>query len=288
MKIYCNAKLNLSLDITGIRDDRYHYLDMVMQSVDLCDIMTINPIDSDEIEITSNSEILPVDTSNLVCKAAKALAELSGIKRAGLKIHIEKNIPMLAGLGGGSADAAGALLALRKLWQIPISDENLLALGASLGADIPFMLKGGTARVKGIGELINPIAPLGDCYFVIVMPDKGISTKEAFSSIDERTGFIHPSTNRLIESIERGDIHTASKLFCNVFETSGLFPLSTQVKKEMLSYGALGASLTGSGSAVFSLFLNETDAINCLLKLSSKYECFLSKPAGKSIYLENV
>ena len=285
MEIYCNAKLNLSFDITGTREDGYHLVDTVMQSVDLHDTLTVIRTQGEDIEITSNDPSLPVDERNLVHKAAKLLAETYGVKHRGISVNIKKRIPVEAGLGGGSADAAGALRALRLLWELDVGDDELAALGLELGADIPFCLRGGTARASGIGEVLTPLPPFPACFFVIAMPESGFSTAAAYRLIDEKSGYGHPSTEKLVAAIMSGDFDAAAKQFCSVFETSRVYGESRAMVEKMLMANAAGASMTGSGAAVFAAFHNEGDAAECAAYLKDDYRVFLAKPAIHGVFI---
>ena len=285
MEICCNAKLNLSLDITGRRNDGYHYVDTVMQSVDLFDTLYIDSAEEDGIELRSNLPFLPVDERNLVCRAAHLLAEAGGVTRRGVKAYIEKRIPVGAGLAGGSANAAGTLLALRELWGLDIDDAELSALGLKLGADVPFCLSGGTARATGTGELLTPLKPFPRCFFVIAMPDTGVLTKEAFQLLDAKHGYERPDTEALVAAIGAGDARAAAKRFVNVFETSGTCGAGDLTRK-MLSLGAKGAALTGSGSAVFGLFESHLEAEACRLELIKEYRAWTARPVERGIYVK--
>ena len=287
MEIRCNAKLNLSFDIVGVRADGYHLVDTVMQSVDLCDFMTITPTDGSEIEIRSDNTSLPVGEGNLVYRAAKLLSDIYKVKNSGVSVYIKKRIPLRAGLGGGSANAAGALLALNKLWNLDIGDDELACLGLELGADVPFCLRGGTFRAKGIGEELISLPPFPECFFVIAMPGAGVSTECAYRQIDEKRDYARPDTERLISAICEGNTVAAAVRFCNVFETSGTNAASSEIIEKMRLLGAAGASMTGSGAAVFGLFMNEDDAANCCEKLKSDSLAYTAKPSMSGIITDS-
>ena len=286
VKVNSYAKLNLSLDILGKREDGYHLLDMVMLSVSLSDTIEFRQNSSLKIEIVSNSSSIPLDESNLIFKAAKALADYCHVKEYGLKISIDKNIPTEAGLGGGSANAASTLIALRKLWELNVTDDELAEIGLKIGADVPFCLQGGIARVKGIGEEIYRISAFLDCYFVIVLPSGGISTKTAFRQIDEKSCYARPSTDNLVLAIEEKSISNVASLLCNVFETSGVSTSSKEPIELLIENKALGASLTGTGSAVFGIFRNEKEAKNCVANIKNRYTCWIATPynSGTDFY----
>ncbi|MCL1829883.1 MAG: 4-(cytidine 5'-diphospho)-2-C-methyl-D-erythritol kinase [Oscillospiraceae bacterium] len=281
MKIRANAKLNLSLDIVGVRDDGYHLLDMVLQSITLSDILTITTTDNAQIVIESNSSDIPTkeqSSQNLVYQAALLLADFCGLKDPGLHIYIEKHIPTEAGLGGGSADAAATLIALRQLYNLSISDQELAEIGLSLGADIPFCLKGGTANVSGIGEIVSPLNPLTDCHFIVVMPPAGISTAVAYQLIDRKHSYKKPNTEQLISAVELSDVSSVADNLQNVFESSGVVMLPQHPVEFMKSHRADGISLTGSGTAFFGMFCDETAAVYCYEEMKLNYMCWLCKP----------
>lgn len=288
MVVLCNAKLNISLDVTGIRDDGYHCMDMVMQSVDFFDTLQIETDDSNEIKIRSNLPYLPTDGRNLVFRAAKLLAGRYSVKNRGLSVFLKKRIPSQAGLGGGSADAAGTLLALRRLWNLPADDGELQKIGLSLGADIPFCLLGGTARVEGIGEQIQPLSPLRGVWFVIAMPKRGVSTKSAFRLIDEKTGYRRPDTDALVAAMARQDIWAAAKEMKNVFETAGTSESAAPLMQKIRECGALSASMSGTGAAVFGVFLDRAAAEHCKESLKWQARAWVARPVGHGIAMKSL
>ncbi len=286
MEVLCNAKLNLSLDITGVREDGYHYMDMVMQSVDFFDSLTFSKNNSNTITLSSNVKYLPTDERNLVYRAAALLADRFGVRNRGISVLIRKHIPSQAGLGGGSADAAGTLLALRTLWNLSIDDQDLAELGLSLGADIPFCLRGGTARVRGIGESIEPLPAFKGCWFVIAMPKKGASTKSTFQLIDKRNGYARPDTDALVLALESGDLKAVAPLLSNVFETADTSSSAGALIKKLISSGALGASLTGTGAAVFGLFETRKAAETCQAIMRKECRAWIAKPVNCGVFIK--
>ncbi|NMA06649.1 MAG: 4-(cytidine 5'-diphospho)-2-C-methyl-D-erythritol kinase [Ruminococcaceae bacterium] len=275
IEVKCRAKLNLSLDVIGIREDGYHLMDMVMQSVDLADTLLFKKTNKNEIEIVSASGDAPRNEDNLIYKAAKLLKERFKIND-GIRIEIEKKIPLNSGLGGGSADAAGTIVSLAKLWKIDAPKDVLFEIGLMLGADIPFCMWGGTARVGGIGEKIKYLKPLINVPAVILMPSIGISTREAFKRIDRLKDYERPNTEILISAIEAEDIDVISKNLVNVFKTSGLSPQSDRPIELLKSHGAMGASMSGSGSAVFGIFDSKKSALSALRRIDDRYLGFLT------------
>lgn len=276
IEVKCRAKLNLSLDIIGVREDGYHLMDMIMQSIDLSDILVFKKTHRNDIEIVSKTEDVPLNEDNLVYKAAKLLKERYKIT-GGVKIEIEKKIPVNSGLGGGSANAAGTIVSLTKLWKIDVCKDNLLEIGLMLGADVPFCIRGGTARVGGIGEKIKNLKPIVNVPVVILMPSVGVSTQEAFERIDLLSNYERPNTEILVSAIKKKDINVISKNLVNVFKTSGLSPQSDRLIKFLKNNGALGASMSGSGSAVFGIFDSEKSALSVLAKAEKEYRGFLTR-----------
>ncbi|NLL91254.1 MAG: 4-(cytidine 5'-diphospho)-2-C-methyl-D-erythritol kinase [Ruminococcaceae bacterium] len=285
IEVKCRAKLNLSLDIIGIREDGYHLMDMVMQSVDLADTLFFKKTDKNEIEIVSATGDVPENEDNLVYRAAKLLKERYKIAD-GVKIEIQKRIPLNSGLGGGSADAAGTIVSLAKLWEIDVQEDVLFEIGLMLGADIPFCMRGGTARVGGIGERINNLKPLVNIPTVILMPSTGISTREAFKRIDRLRDYDRPNTEILISAIESKNIKVISNNLINVFKTSGLSPQSDRPIELLINHGAMGASMSGSGSAVFGIFDSKESALSALRRVEDKYVGFLTRFVDSGLSLK--
>ena len=211
------AKLNLFLNTTGKREDGYHFIESVMQTIDLCDEVSIQLTDGNEICVTSNDQGIPLDEGNIVSKIARKVAEYKNIE-FGCKIHIEKNIPTGAGMGGGSSDGAITLIGLNKLLSLNLSHKELLRIAESVGADIPFLLSGGTAKVFGIGEDVNSISPLCNCYFVIVKPDVSIDTKNAYKMLDEAKIKTYKNMEDIILAINNNSIKDVGKNLYNCFE----------------------------------------------------------------------
>ena len=278
-----NAKINLTLDITGLRDDGYHVMDMIMQSVNLYDTITIKKT-AQPFKITTNIRYLPTDRRNSAYKAAEALAEFAGIKLFDCSIHINKIIPSQAGLGGGTADAAAVLFGLNRLYGLSLSAERLLELAPAIGADVPFCLTGGTARVGGIGEMIKPLKPLAGCFFLIAMPRFGNSTRRAFAQYDACPPTLHPKTDLMAAAIEAGDIKSIAPLCCNVFEDIIDTDDAKKLRADMMASGALTACTTGSGSAVYGIFETRAKADRCrkILKSTAK-SCFIAVPKNFGI-----
>lgn len=260
IEIKCPAKINLSLDVVNRREDGYHNLEMIMHQVDLCDTLTLKPTD-EGIFLSSDAEGLSVDGSNLIVKAAKLFFEKTKIKE-GIKIHLEKRIPMGAGLGGGSTDAAGTLMALNQIFGEPLTLDELAPMAKDLGADVPFFLSGGCMLAEGIGEKLTPLTPLTGVHIVIAKPPVHVSTAYVYKNLvlDENTP--HPDTRRAVEALMRGDAEMLGKYAGNVLETvtATEYPVIEEYKKTMTDCGAIYSLMSGSGSAVFGIFKSLKDA----------------------------
>lgn len=271
-----NAKLNFTLDIVGKRDDGYHIMDMVMQAVDLYDDILIK---TNKGPISLTCEGINLDSeSNIAYKAAKAFFEETRIN-GGCEIEIKKRIPVGAGMGGGSADGAAVIDGLNRLYEANLSTEKLIQIGARVGADIPFCIVGGTARVQGIGEKVTSIEDCPSCFFVVAKPRAWVNTKQAFEDFDKIVVSKRPDTEEVIKSIKNGDILTAAEGFCNVFEQVIIIREAEDIKAFMRLCGGINPMMTGSGSAVFTTFLDEEKAVECYYKLSElSINAYICKP----------
>lgn len=285
VRLLAPAKLNLSLDIVGRRPDGYHEMQMVMQTIDLCDRVELSLRDSGEIRLQCSNAHLPQDGRNIAVKAAKAFFTRTGLS-SGLEIKLCKQIPSGAGMGGGSADGAAVLWGLNRLFANPLSLRELADVGAEVGADIPFCLIGGTALVEGIGERITPLSPLSDCFFVVIKPAFSINTAKAFAAFDRQTPEMRPDTQSLLQALDGRDLQKLSDSFCNVFEA--MLPDAIQpYKDQLIRAGALGALMTGSGSAVFGLFAEEQPAADCVAAFrKSGMRAWLCRPVPTGSVLE--
>ncbi|MBQ7867432.1 MAG: 4-(cytidine 5'-diphospho)-2-C-methyl-D-erythritol kinase [Clostridia bacterium] len=270
-----HAKINWTLDILGRRDDGYHIMDMLMQSVDMHDTLTIEQAEELTLEGTTHqlnaahdtdelsSGVVTYDEKNLVYRAAKLLKDRYNVK-TGARMLLEKCIPSGAGMGGGSADAAAALRGLNQLWNLQLSDKELLKIGLSLGADIPFMLTGGLARVGGIGEEITTLSPAPLLWLVMLQPCGGLSTKEVFTAFDalDPVNIRRPRTEDAQVALLSGDINRLGKAMDNVLEGVSIpvRPAIAQAANALEECGAVRGMMTGSGSVVYGIFEKEDDA----------------------------
>ena len=273
MTIRVPGKINLSLDVVGRRPDGYHLLSTVMQAVDIFDDVVLEPgTGGQEITITSDRTDLVVDERNTCHRAAADFFKEAGITD-NLHIHIRKRIPQAAGMGGGSADAAGVLYGLDLLYPGRLSSEALHALGTAIGADVPFCLMGGTALCEGIGEYITPLPPFADVPAIIVKPSFGVSTAWVFSHLDRENLGVRPDTSRLIQAMALPDLHQMAGAAGNVLEsvTASAYPLLPQIKRWLIEGGAGMAAMSGSGPTVFGLFADETRRDLAARLFSEKY-----------------
>ncbi len=261
IKLRAMAKINLSLDVVGERPDGYHDLRMVMQSVRLCDQISVSPTRAPGVRMKSNLHCLPLGGSNLAVKAAELIMEECGI-RSGVFIDLEKNIPVAAGLAGGSSDAAAVLVAMNLLFELGLSEEKLRELGVRLGADVPFCIMRGTALAEGIGEILTPLPALPDCSILLAKPDIHVSTKDVFGALKLSEKTVHPDTDGQVEAVREGDLAGTARLCGNVLEsvTEVRYPVIGAIKQTMKARGALAAMMSGSGPTVFGIFEEKSRA----------------------------
>lgn len=273
MKLKAFSKINLLLDITGIKKNGYHSLFTVMQSVSLYDVITVEKNGSNEITVSCDTAGVPTDKSNIVYKCAEKFFEYADIKRdKGIHIHIEKNVPFGAGMGGGSGDGAAVLVALNKLFETDYSDKILCRIGVKVGADIPFCIVGGTALALDTGAVVAPLPDIKDYYIVIVKPDASVSTKEAYAAVDAVEYMKHPKNNIMLELLSDGECDEALKYCANVFEQAFDIPGRVDIKDTFNKNGALAACMTGSGSAVYGIFADEESALKSAESLKNDFK----------------
>ena len=260
MKLRAYAKINLGLDVLRKRNDGYHDLEMVMQSVSLYDELEINLINSG-FEISCSNSAIPLDHNNLICKTGLAVQKYTG-NDFGFRVHLVKNIPFGAGLGGGSADAAATLIALNNLLDLSLSPDELIPIGKSIGADVPFCLLGGTRFAQGIGEILAPIDAYSSYYIVLAKPEVNISTASVFQKLSLDMDNIHPSIRLLKEDVRCSDLtiftsHMGNYL-SSVTETD--YPIIRNIRKHLDDCGAAISLMSGSGPTVFGIFDNKEKA----------------------------
>ncbi len=266
------AKINLTLDVVARRPDGYHDLEMIMQSVDLEDRITLKEIGKG-IELDSNLKGLPRDEGNIAYRAARLIKKEFNIS-TGIKIFIEKKIPIAGGMGGGSADCAGVLIGLNHLWDLGMKQDQLCALGKTLGADVPFCLMGGTALAKGIGDILSPIDTKGDIWLVIVKPDFGVFTKNIYKRLKIEDIRKRPDTRAMIRALRSGSLDDIAANLVNVLEevTISMHPEIYRLKSELLEQGSLGSLMSGSGPSVYGVFRDNVSAQRAWVALKRRYD----------------
>ena len=268
------AKINLSIDVLGKRQDGYHLVEMIMQTIDLYDLIEIKEKEENQITIKSASEEIPLDCNNLVYKAANLIKKTFNINK-GVEIHIKKNIPVAAGMAGGSSNAAAVLVGLNKLWNLNLSNQQLEKIGLKLGADVPFCINGGAVLASGIGEELTPIKGLTkDVCILVCKPDLFVSTKEVYECIDSKDIDKRPNNKFLIECLKNEDTRQLAENMFNVLEgvTMDKHPVIQQIKDIMTNNRALGAMMSGSGPTVFGLYENREDAVKCKAILEKQFK----------------
>lgn len=270
------AKLNLSLDVRGLLPNGYHDLDMVMQAITLREQLTLRR--SANLTVRMPGSSVPVNDKNTAVKAALAFFHYTGLL-AGVDITIRKTTPVRAGMGGGSADAAGVLVGLNELYDARLSMSELCALGAGIGADVPFALMGGTCRVQGVGDLMKALPPCPPCWFVVVMPSVGISTPEAFARYDTMGSPVHPDCQAQEDAIRAGDLKALCAAAGNALEHCSGAEETPAICALLNANGALTSQMTGSGAAVFGVFEEEAQARAACDALQKQYDkVYLAQP----------
>ena len=286
IQLKSRAKINLSIDVLWKRPDGYHLVEMIMQTIDLFDIIKIFSIEEDKIIIESNSKDIPLDSKNIVYKAADLIKNHCNIRK-GIKIYIEKNIPIAAGMAGGSSNAAAVLVGLNKLWNLNLSKEELKVLGLKLGADVPFCIEGEASLAENIGEKLTKIDGLSQDAFVLVCkPDLFVSTKEIYEEIDSKIIEKRPNNKLLIKLLKENNIEMLAKNMYNVLEevTKEKYPVIKEIEKVMMENDALGSMMSGSGPTVFGIYDNKEQAENCKqILLESFKQVYVVKVHNKGV-----
>ena len=268
LKIKAMAKVNLGLDVLRRRENGYHEVKMVMQTVNIFDELTVCETDGNDIVITTDAGELPCNEDNLVYKAARLLSEATGCRK-GISIHLNKNIPIAAGMAGGSTDAAATLLAMNELLKLNLTKEELAEIGVKIGADVPYCIYGGTYLSEGIGEILTKLPDAPECFVVVAKPGIGVSTKYVYENLHIETVVKHPDIDGMIEAIKAGSLKGVTDKMENVLETvtSKKYPQINTMKQCLLDNGAENALMSGSGPTVFGIFDNEETAKNALAEL---------------------
>ncbi|QDR83285.1 4-(cytidine 5'-diphospho)-2-C-methyl-D-erythritol kinase [Sporomusa termitida] len=277
------AKINLALDVFSKRPDGYHEVAMIMQSVSLADtiVLTEQPA---SIDLSVTIPGLPADGSNLAYRAAALLAEYAKPGK-GVHIHLDKQIPLAAGLAGGSADAAAVLRGLNQLWELNLSVDELSKLAAQLGSDVPFCLYNGTMLATGRGEIVRPLPPLPDCYVILAKPAVAVSTAWVYGRFTANEIRVRPDINAMCENLAQGNLAGVAGRLTNVLEsvTISEYPQIAAIKNAMLTYGAMAALMSGSGPTVFGLAgcQRQAEKIAGQLKAQGVPEVFVAKTVSK-------
>ena len=279
------AKVNLSLDVTGLREDGYHLMDMVNVSASLFDELEFVRTPGKAFSMTSNVRYLPLNEKNLVFKAAIRLSEHVGCPVPEVSCSLHKRIPSQAGLGGGSADAAAALICLNRMMEYGLSLKELCSVGEKVGADVPFCIIGGCARVQGIGEKITRFRSKSKYRLLIAMPRTGHSTKETFALIDSAENIAHPDTAAVIDGLKKGDLGTAFAGASNIFEGFVGDGETVRLKERLREAGAVYTAMTGTGAAVFGVFEAGSRALSecCSGLRKEKYGAWIASYKGRGV-----
>lgn len=276
------AKINLGLDVVRRREDNYHEVRMIMQTIRLYDKLTIQMIEQDEIQLETNLSFLPTNENNLVYKAANLLKEHYKIK-TGVHITLEKHIPVAAGLAGGSSDCAAALVGLNRLFYLNLTKQELMKHGVTLGADVPYCIIRGTALSEGIGEILTPLPPTPDCFVLIAKPPIHVSTKFVYENLNVDALERHPDIDGMLSSIKEGNLLGIASRMENVLETVTIpeYPVIGQIKEIMKKCNALNSLMSGSGPTVFGLFEKREDA-------EKAYELCKEQNCSNMVFLTNL
>ncbi len=282
VKVKAYAKINLMLDIVNRRNDGYHDLFMIMQSVGVYDTVTVTENTSKKISITCNLKDIPTDSRNIAYKAAEAFFSAVKRKNKGIDINIVKRIPHAAGLAGGSADGAAVIVALNRLYNTGLSDEELCRIGVQVGADVPFCIKGGTLLAQGIGDVLSKVKPLRKCFIVLAKPDFDVNTGHAYKQFDLFGKTHTPDKLGMLCAMQARDLNQICAGMENVFEQFIEVPNRINIKEIIRKNHALGCCMSGSGPTVFGIFEEKADAQNAAEELK-KYakDILLCTPVSK-------
>lgn len=270
------AKLNLTLDVTGLLPGGYHALDMIMQTITLYEKVIVRK--SNDLILRLPGSRIPANEKNTAYKAALAFFHYTGLL-AGVEIEIHKATPVRAGMAGGSADAAAVLVGMNELYNAKLSVSELCAIGATIGADVPFAILGGTCRVQGIGDILKPLPPCPDCWFVVVMPSIGVSTPEAFARYDQMGSTVHPDSAVAEAAIKAQDLAALCAAAGNALEECSGAEETPAIKALLMECGAVTSLMTGSGAAVFGVFTQKETAGKAVERLKQQYrQVYLAQP----------
>lgn len=282
IKVKALAKVNLGLDVVRRREDGYHEVKMIMQTIHLFDQLEIKKTKEPGIFIETNLDFLPTNENNLIYKAAKLLQETCGIEQ-GVAVNLKKYIPVAAGMAGGSTDAAAVLYGMNELFHLKMKRQTLMELGVKIGADVPYCLMRGTALAEGIGEKLRSLPPMPKCPVLIAKPAIGVSTKFVYENLKLDENTVHPDIDAQIAAIRRKDLHGVAEHMGNLLETVTIpeYPIISDIKRCMMESGAINAMMSGSGPTVFGLFEDEETA-------QKAYETMCQSHLAKQIYLTSI
>lgn len=276
------AKINLGLDVLGRRDNGYHDVRMVMQTIYLYDNVTLEKTEEAGIHLECNLFYLPVDETNIAYKAAKLLMDEFDIQE-GVRITLDKHIPVAAGMAGGSANAAAVLVGMNRLFSLGLSQTELMERGVSLGADVPYCVMRGTVLAEGIGEILTPLPPMPKCCILVAKPGISVSTKMVYEKLDSKELTEHPDIDGILEGLDKQDLQKVASSMGNVLETVtiGDYPIIEEIKNVMKEAGALNAMMSGSGPTVFGIFDDRAKAREAQARIRERQ-------IAKQVYLANV
>lgn len=282
MDLKALAKINLGLDVLGRRENGYHDVRMVMQSVYLYDNVRLEAREEPGIELSSNLYYLPDDSGNIAYKAAQMMIEEFHLE-GGVRITLDKHIPVAAGMAGGSSNAAAVLFGMNRLFGLELTRQELMERGVQLGADVPYCILRGTVLAEGIGEKLTVLPSIPKCAVLIAKPPVSVSTRVVYEALDSKEIVKHPDIDGLIRALEEGSLKHAVACMGNVLEdvTIPKYPVIREIKQEMMEAGALNAMMSGSGPTVFGLFENKIKARNA-------QERIRRKALAKQVYVTNV
>ncbi len=270
-QIKAYAKINLGLDVLGRLENGYHEVKMVMQTVGIYDELTLTRTENG-ITVTTDNEELPTDDNNLIYKAARIMMEEYQLE-GGIQIHLKKNIPIAAGMAGGSTDAAATFKGISRLYDLDCTLEELMKLGVRVGADVPYCILGGTALAEGIGEKLTSLNPAPDCYVLVIKPDINVSTRYVYEHLDAEGVTEHPDIDGMVNAIWEESLQGILDRMGNVLEsvTVKKYPVINDLKKRMRTLGALNSMMSGSGPTVFGIFVNERLAREAFEQMKQEY-----------------
>ncbi len=282
MKLKARAKINLGLDVLRRRTDGYHEVRMIMQTLELYDKLIIKKIKKPQIEVKTNLFYLPDNENNLVYQAAKLLMDEFGLD-SGVQINLQKFIPVAAGMAGGSSDAAAVLYGMNRMFQLNLSQTELMERGVKIGADVPYCILRGTALAEGIGEKLTPLSPMPNCKVLVAKPSVNVSTKFVYENLKLDDTLVHPDIDALLDGLKEGNLKKTVSNMGNVLEsvTIPCYPVIQQIQEQMMELGAMNARMSGSGPTVFGIFEDEVQA-------EKAYQILRESSLAKQVYLTEI